>query len=76
MFDGIDVMLYIESVAERAPLKSQTLIQGMEGVRCVMNEDIITPAYVEMLKGKDRLRFKWMGKAGKNLYRIYGYRLT
>ena len=54
----------------------QTLIQGMTGVHCVMNEDIITPAYVERLKGKDRLRFKWMGKAGKNLYRIYGYRLT
>ena len=53
----------------------QTLIAAMDRAACVINDDIITPEYTAQLKGKDRLRFKWMGKAGKNLYRIYGYRM-
>lgn len=53
----------------------QTLIQGRTGMRCVLDSDIITPEAVERLKGIDRLRFRFMGRAGKNLYRIYGYML-
>jgi O-methyltransferase involved in polyketide biosynthesis len=54
----------------------QLLAEGREGVRCVLNEDIITREYTEQLKGKDRLRFRWMGRAGRNLYRIFGYQLN
>lgn len=54
----------------------QTLMDGMDGAACVLNDDIITPEAIARLKGPDRLRFRFMGRAGKNLYRIYGYRLT
>lgn len=53
----------------------QSLITGMQGVKCVINDDIITPEAVARLKGADHLRFRFMGRAGKKLYRIYGYTL-
>lgn len=51
------------------------LLEG-EGCTCILNSDIITPDMVARLHGADRLRFRFMGKAGKNLYRIFGYKLT
>ena len=53
----------------------QALVDGLERAACVINDDIITPAAVSRLKGADRLRFRFMGRAGRRLYRIYGYRL-
>ncbi len=47
-----------------------------ENVRCVINNDIILKKYVDKLKGTDRVRFKFMGSAGKKLYRIYGYEIN
>lgn len=51
------------------------LLEG-EGCRCVLNSDIITPDMVARLKGRDALRFRFMGAAGKSFYRIYGYELN
>ena len=51
------------------------LLEG-EGRECILNGDIITPDMVARLRGSDRLRFRFMGRAGKSFYRIYGYRLT
>ena len=51
------------------------LLEG-EGCKCILNSDIITPDMVARLRGSDRLRFRFMGRAGKNFYRIFGYRLT
>lgn len=47
-----------------------------ENVKCVMNNDIILHKYVSRLKGIDKLRFRFMGGAGKNMYRIFGYEIT
>lgn len=44
--------------------------------KCVINNDIILRKYVNHLKGIDKLRFKFMGSAGKNMYRIYGYEIN
>lgn len=44
-------------------------------VRCIRDADIILPQYVQKLHGIDRLRFVFMGRAGKRLYRIYGYHI-
>ncbi|MBE5804729.1 MAG: class I SAM-dependent methyltransferase [Clostridiales bacterium] len=51
------------------------LLEG-EGSECILNSDIITPDMLGRLRGIDRLRFRFMGMAGKKLYRIFGYRLT
>lgn len=51
------------------------LLEG-PGARCILNSDIITPDMVARLKGSDRLRFRFMGAAGKNFYRIFGYRIS
>ena len=51
------------------------LLEG-EGSKCILNSDIITPDMVARLRGSDRLRFRFMGRAGKSFYRIFGYRLT
>ncbi len=47
-----------------------------ENVKCTLNSDIIQKKYVDRLKGIDKIRFKFMGGAGKNLYRIFGYEIT
>ena len=44
-------------------------------VKCILNSDIIQAKYVNTLKGIDKIRFKFMGGAGKNLYRIFGYEI-
>lgn len=52
---------------------SNSGILETDNVKCVLNNDIILEEYVKELKGIDRIRFKFMGKAGKNMYRIFGY---
>lgn len=52
-----------------------SLLEG-EGSVCFLNGDIITPEMVGLLRGRDALRFRFMGAAGKSFYRIYAYRLT
>ncbi len=47
-----------------------------DNVKCVLNSDIIQKKYVNKLKGVDRIRFRFMGGAGKNLYRIFGYEIS
>ena len=47
-----------------------------DGCRCILNGDIITPDMIAKLRGSDALRFRFMGRAGKNFYRIFGYELT
>ena len=51
------------------------LLQDTHGMEAVLTTEIITPAAVERLKGRDRMRFRFMEKCGKRLYRIYGYRI-
>ena len=51
------------------------LLGGTSGMRAVLNADIITPAAVARLKGRDRLRFSLMGRFGKSFYRIFGYEI-
>ena len=46
-----------------------------DGVKCILNNDIILPKYTNKLKGIDKLRFKFMGRFGKNMYRIFGYEI-
>ena len=45
-------------------------------IKCVLNNDIILSKYVNKLKGIDKTRFKFMGKFGKNMYRIFGYEIN
>jgi len=47
-----------------------------DNIRCVLNNDIILPEYVNKLKGIDKIRFKFMGNFGKNMYRIFGYEIS
>ncbi len=47
-----------------------------DNMKCVLNNDIIQAKYVNKLKGTDKIRFKFMGNAGKNMYRIFGYEIT
>ncbi len=51
------------------------LEKAVSGAECIINNDIILKRYVERLKGIDRVRFKFMGSAGKNMYRIFGYEI-
>ncbi len=53
----------------------ETLIEHVPYARVCLNRDIIRPCYVERLPKVDAMRFRFMGKAGKNLYRIFGYTL-
>lgn len=46
-----------------------------DNVKCVLNSDIIQKKYINKLKGADKFRFKLMGGAGKNMYRIFGYEI-
>lgn len=46
-----------------------------DNVKCVLNSDIIQKKYVKKLKGIDKIRFTFMGSAGKNMYRIFGYEI-
>ena len=41
-----------------------------KNIKCIINNDIILKKYTDKLKGIDRIRFKFMGGAGKSLYRI------
>ena len=47
-----------------------------ENVKCCLNNDIILRKYVTKLKGIEKTRFKFMGSAGKNMYRIFGYEIA
>ena len=47
-----------------------------DNVKCIMNNDIIQHKYVSKIKGLDKLSFKFMCSAGKNMYRIFGYEIT
>ncbi len=47
-----------------------------DNAKCVLNNDIILKKYVDKLKGVDRIRFTFMGGAGKNMYRIFGYEIN
>ena len=51
------------------------LLTGTQGMTAVLNADIITPEAIGRLKGLDRWRFRFMGRFGKNFYRIFGCEL-
>lgn len=53
-----------------------TLLTGTQGMKSILNADIITPAAVERLKGADKWRFRFMGRFGRSFYRIFGYEIT
>lgn len=53
----------------------QELLAGGQGMTAILNEDIITPDASDRLKDLDKLRFRFMGRFGKNFYRIFGYEL-
>lgn len=44
-------------------------------IKCTLNSDIIQKKYVKKLTGIDKIRFTFMGSAGKNMYRIFGYKI-
>ena len=46
-----------------------------ENAKCVLNNDIILPKYIEQLSGAWKTRFKFMGRFGSSFYRIYGYKI-
>lgn len=46
-----------------------------DSIKCILNNDIILREYVNKLKGIDKIRFKFMGRFGKNMYRIFGYEI-
>ena len=52
------------------------LINGTQGMKPVLNADIITPEAVARLSGIDRWRFRFMGRFGKSFYRIWGYEIS
>lgn len=47
-----------------------------DNIKCTLNSDIILSKYVNKLKGIDKIRFKFMGRFGKNMYRIFGYEIN
>lgn len=53
----------------------QELLNGTSGVKAVLNADIITQEAIERLRGLERWRFRFMGRFGKNFYRIWGYEM-
>lgn len=54
----------------------QPLLSGTQGMKVILNADIITPDAIDRLKGADKLRFRFMGRLGKRFYRIFGYEIT
>ena len=52
------------------------LLTGTQGMKVVLNADIITQEAVDRLTGTDKWRFRFMGRFGKNFYRIFGYEIT
>ncbi len=46
-----------------------------DNVKCTLNSDIIQKKYINKLKCIDKIRFTFMGGAGKNMYRIFGYEI-
>ena len=53
----------------------EELLAGTEGMTAFLNEDIITRDAINLLTGVDKWRFRFMGRFGKNFYRIFGYEL-
>lgn len=53
----------------------QKLLDGTQGMKAILNEDIITQEAIDRLSGVDKYRFRFMGRFGKGFYRIYGYAL-
>jgi len=53
----------------------QLLLSGTQGMKAILDADIITPEAVSRLKGSDRLRFRFMGRFGRSFYRIFGYEI-
>ena len=53
----------------------QALLSGTTGMRSTFQTGIITPEAIAKLKGSDKLRFRFMGRFGNGLYRIFGYEL-
>ena len=53
----------------------QELLGGTQGIRTILNADIITPEAVNLLKGADKWRFRFMGRFGSGFYRIFGYEM-
>ncbi len=51
------------------------LLAGTCGMKAILNADIITQQAIARLKGADRWRFRFMGRFGKNFYRIWGYEI-
>ncbi|MBQ8554723.1 MAG: class I SAM-dependent methyltransferase [Clostridia bacterium] len=51
------------------------LLTGTQGMRAVLDADIITPEATLRLRGIDRMRFRFMGRFGKRFYRIFGYEI-
>lgn len=51
-------------------------LETNEKIKCIFNNDIILRKYIEKLSGAYKLRFKFMRKFGKSLYRIFGYEIT
>ena len=44
-----------------------------DSISCTINNDIIRKDYIDKLSGVYKARFRFMGKIGSKLYRIYGY---
>ncbi len=51
-----------------------TLLDAVPGMQIALDADIITPEAIDRLRGIDRVRFRFIGRFGRNLYRIFGYR--
>lgn len=52
------------------------LLSGTQGMKAVLNADIITPEAIDRLKGVDKWRFRFMGRFGSSFYRIFGYEIS
>lgn len=51
----------------------QELLDGTQGMKAILNEDIITRETIDRLADVDKVRFRFMGRFGKGFYRIFGY---
>ena len=47
--------------------------EELGAMTCTAVRDIILPRYIERLRGIDRVRFRFMGRFGAKLYRIWQY---
>lgn len=52
-----------------------SLIKDIEGIRCILDSEIILKKYLKRLKGIYKMRFMFMRRFGSGLYRIYGYEM-